>query len=266
MFSGPVTPHVHALEAHTERSANPLAERLDAFVGLGAEERHAIAAITTVRKTINAHETIIREGSNSDRICLIMSGVAYRYRYLSNGKRQIFGYLLPGDLCDTQFAISNTCDHNVGVLCSSQIAIVAASDLMKVRAKFPAIERALSMIALVDAAILREWLLSVGQRDACQKLAHFFCELSERFKTGAYEARGGLSLPLTQVEIADTMGLTVVHVNRILQRFRREGLLCWSRRHFNILNYERLAQIAEFDGSYLRLEARLMPSPMLAYG
>lgn len=266
MFSGPRPKDVHVMEADTERPVNPFAERLNAFVGLGADERHAIAAITNVSKTINAHETIIREGSSSDRICLILSGLAYRYRYLSNGKRQIFGYLLPGDLCDTQFAICNTCDHNVGVLCSSQIAVVSPSDLAKIRAAFPKIERALSMIALVEAAILREWLLSVGQRDACQKLAHFFCELSERFKSGSYEASAGLSLPLTQVEIADTMGLTVVHVNRVLQRFRREGLLCWSRRHFNILNHERLAQIAEFDGSYLRLEARHMPSPMLAYG
>jgi CRP-like cAMP-binding protein len=246
---------------------NPLIARLDIFVALGQEEREAITAITTHRRTISAQETLVREGSSPDRICLILRGVGYRYRYLTSGRRQIFGYLLPGDLCDTQFVICNEADHNVGLLCDTEVAIITLADLMTTMVRFPKIERALLMMSLVDSAILREWLLNVGHRDAVQKLAHFFCELSARFE--AFGRRGveqGCSIPLTQTEIADTMGLTVVHVNRILQRFRHEGLLCWSRRHFDILDHLRLVDLAGFDPGYLRLNHLRTEPRLLAYG
>lgn len=252
---------------HPTAFANPLVERLDTFVALGTEERAALAALCGSRRTVLANETLVREGSRPDRICLILSGAAYRYRYLANGRRQIFGYLLPGDLCDTQFVILNECDHNVGLLCDTEIAILSPAALMSTMVQYPKIERALLMMSLVDAAILREWLLNVGQRDACQKLAHFFCELSARYQAlGLDEENQGLAIPLTQIELADTMGLTVVHVNRILQRFRREGLLNWSRRHVDILDYPQLEHLAGFDPTYLRLQPTRVEPRLCAYG
>ncbi len=246
---------------------NPLVDRLNMFVTLDAEERAAASAMTGSRRMIRANETLVREGSRPDRICLILKGVAYRYRYLANGRRQIFGYLIPGDLCDTQFVILNECDHNVGLLCDTEVAVISLPTLISAMVKYPKIERALLMMSLVDAAMLREWLLNVGQRDAFQKLAHFFCEMSARFHAlGTYDVDEGFTIPLTQIELADTMGLTVVHVNRILQRFRHEGLLNWSRRHFDILDYPQLAHLAGFDPSYLRLNVARAAPRMCAYG
>ncbi len=239
------------------------------FVMLGAAEREAVSAMCVKRRMVRANETLVHEGSRPDRVCLILSGVAFRYRHLANGRRQIFGYLLPGDLCDTQFVILNDCDHNIGVLCDTEIAVISLSALMNTMVSYPKIERALLMMSLVDAAVLREWLLNVGQRDACQKLAHFFCELSARYRAlGLYDKDQdrGFKIPLTQSELADTMGLTVVHVNRILQRFRREGLLNWSRRHFDILNHSQLEHLAGFDASYLRLHDTRTEPKLCAYG
>ncbi|MDQ3074312.1 MAG: Crp/Fnr family transcriptional regulator [Pseudomonadota bacterium] len=253
--------------AISHRYSNPLVERLNMFVTLGDEEREAVIAMTCSRRTFKANETLVREGCRPDRICLIVSGVAYRYRYLANGRRQIFGYLLPGDLCDTQFVILNECDHNVGLLCDTEVATISLPALMSAMVKYPKIERALLMMSLVDAAMLREWLLNVGQRDAFQKLAHFFCELSARFHAlGIHDATTGYTIPLTQIELADTMGLTVVHVNRILQRFRREGLVNWSRRHFDIIDYPQLEHLAGFDASYLRLRTCRAEPKLMAYG
>lgn len=250
---------------------HPLIDRLNRFVTLGTEERAAIESMTKVRKTLSVDKTLVREGSRPDRICLILSGVAYRYRFLPNGRRQIFGYLLPGDLCDTHFVILNECDHNVGLLCETEVAVISLSALMTAMVTYPKIERALLMMSLIDAAMLREWLLH-AQRDAAQKLAHFFCELSARFRGDGQRGdgqRGALyehNIPLTQVELADTMGLTVVHVNRIMQRFRRDGLLNWSRRHFDILDYPQLEYLAGFDPTYLRLEAHRVDPRLCAYG
>ncbi len=259
--------HDRSPSQHPPVPANPLTERLNMFVMLGAAEREAVSAMCVKRRMVRANETLVHEGSRPDRVCLIMSGVAFRYRHLANGRRQIFGYLLPGDLCDTQFVILNDCDHNIGVLCDTEIAVISLSALMNTMVSYPKIERALLMMSLVDAAVLREWLLNVGQRDAFQKLAHFFCELSARYASlGLHEEGTGFSIPLTQIELADTMGLTVVHVNRILQRFRHEGLLNWSRRHVDILDYPRLEYLAGFDANYLRLEQKRVEPQLCAYG
>lgn len=249
------SPHRSVLLAEpTREPRNPLIERLSMFVTLGPDERAAIEAMTRIRRAIGSGEMLAREGSRPNHVCLILDGVGYRHRYSSDGRRQILGYLLPGDLCDTQFVICNKCDHNVGMLCNSQIAVIPVTTLMRTMVQFPVIERGLLMMSLVDAATAREWLLNVGQRDAFQKLAHFFCELSKRFQAcGNQGPEDGIDIPLTQRELADTMGLTVVHVNRILQRLRKEGLLNWSRQHFRILDFQRLAQLSGFDPHYLRL-------------
>ncbi len=249
------------------RHRNPLIERLKSFVSLGVAEIDAIETMCSNRRILQAHEMLVCEGVRPDRVYLMISGLAFRYRFLSNGRRQIFGYLLPGDLCDTQFVILNEADHNVGLLCDSEVAVISLSVMMRTMVAFPKIERALLMMSLVDAAMLREWLLNVGQRDAFQKLAHFFCELNARYGSlGIHEEASGFSIPLTQIDLADTMGLTVVHVNRMLQRFRHEGLLNWSRRHVEILDYPKLEYLAGFDASYLRLGEKRVEPQLCAYG
>ncbi len=264
VFRSPVR-NVMLADAPLQRR-NPLIERLSMFVTLGPDERAAVEAMTQTRRAIESGETLAHEGSRPDRVCLILDGVAYRHRYTSDGRRQIFGYLLPGDLCDTKFVICNECDHNVGMLCDSQIAIIPVTTLMKTMVQFPVIERGLLMMSLVEAATAREWLLNVGQRNAFQRLGHFFCELSKRFEAFGNQGFGkGIAMPLTQRELADTMGLNVVHVNRVLQRFRNEGLLNWSRQHFRILDFGRLAELSGFDPHYLRLDRGLPERRMLAY-
>lgn len=164
------------LNEFSSEPSSPLIDRLSLFVDLGYDERAATEAMTRVRRSIGPGEMLVREGTRADRICLMVDGVGYRHRYLADGRRQILGYLLPGDLCDTQFVICNECDHDVGVLCSSQIAIIPVTTLMRTMVEYPMIERGLLRMSLVDAATAREWLLNVGQRDAFQKLGHFFCD------------------------------------------------------------------------------------------
>ncbi len=184
---------------------------------------------------------------------LIINGFAYRYKHLLDGRRQICGYLLPGDLCDTHFALRSISDHSVGLLSDADVAMIPAHELVSVMVAYPRIERALQLARLAEDATLREWILNIGQRDAIQKLASFFCEMSTRLGLlGETKANRWYDLPLTQTELADTLGLTTGHVNRILQQLRREGIFAWGRGRFAILDPDRLQSIAEFDGAYLR--------------
>lgn len=236
-------------------------------MSLDQDEIDVIKRLSRRTRKFRVHETLINQESPPNVVCLILTGVAYRYRYLSDGRRQIFGYLLAGDLCDAEFVISNECDHNVGLLCDSQVAMIATGDLMSAMVAYPKIERALLIAATVEMGILREWLLNIGQRDAVQKLAHFLCEISARIEAiGEVNSDGSFTLPITQIELADTIGLTPVHVNRSLQRLRRQGILCWSRRRLTVVNREILTHIAGFDDAYLRLRPDQSNPKLCAYG
>jgi CRP-like cAMP-binding protein len=138
---------------------------------------------------------------------------------------------------------------------------------MNTMVSYPQIERGLLLMSIQEAAMTREWLHNLGKRDSFQKLGHLFCELSLRFDAVRDGAIGrGVDVPLTQVDLADTIGLTTVHVNRVLQRFRRERLLDWSRHRFEILDFERLAHESEFNPRYLGLNKREHEPRALAYG
>lgn len=246
---------------------NPLIERLSRYVTLGREEQDAITTLTGSHRFVGSGHLLVREGGRPDCVCLLLDGVAYRHRYLADGRRRILGYLLPGDMCDTHFVISDECDDNVATLCNSKIAIIPLTALMTTMVNFPKIERGLLMMSLIDASITREWLFNLGKRDAFQKLGHLFCELSLRFAfDGDHAFAEAVDVPLTQGDLADSMGLTLVHVNRVLQRFRRERLLSWSHHRFHILDFQRLAQLSAFDPRYLRLNRKLREPRMLAYG
>lgn len=193
----------------------------------------------------------------------MMSGVAFRYKHLADGRRQIFGYLLPGDLCDTHFILASRADHSIGLLTNAEIAIFPTQELMHAMVDHPQIGRAIRQVSMLEESILREWLLNIGQRGAVQKVAHFLCEISARLDAvGMVEPDGSFSISLTQIELADTMGLTAVHVNRCLQRLREAGLLAWNRGGLSLVDRARLTAFADFDGNYLQLAPTVVASPL----
>lgn len=239
-----------------EVPTSPIVRKLAKFVDLPPEEVAALDSLSHNRKKFMAGETLVRQGSKPFSVFLILAGIAYRYKYLPNGKRQIFGYLLTGDVCDAHFVLSRHSDHDIGLLTDAEVAMIPMHELTAVIAQYPNVRRAMVKVTLVEDAILREWLLNVGQRSAPQKLAHFICEISERLLgVGNINPDGSFEVPLTQLDVADTMGLTVVHVSRCLQKFRREGLVDWSRRQLTILDLPRLRQVAGFDPGYLHIRA-----------
>ncbi len=236
----------------SELAANPLVTKLGRFVSLGSTEIAAIDRICGDQKAIAPDQVIIAEGSCPDHLSLIVDGFAYRYKFLPGGRRQILGYLVPGDLCDVRFSVFDRLDHNIASLSDSQVANIPVKTLLDLFAAHPAIERAMWLAALVDRTILQEWLLNIGQRDAYQKLSHFFCEMSVRLKaSGCSDSDGSIELPLDQTALADTTGLTLVHINRTLQRMRCEGLIALRRRRLTISDPDRLAAIAGFNDDYL---------------
>ena len=231
-----------------------LVARLNSFVRMDHEEIDALETLSRNPKPFRSEQILIHEGCPTSSICLIVKGMACRYKMLAGGRRQILGYLIPGDMCDINFAIVNKPDYSVALIGDSLVARIPTSKMDLLIALYPKIGRALALAAIIDGVILREWLLSIGQRDALQKLCHLFCEMAVRLEAiGGINDDGSFELPVNQVTLADTLGLTPVHINRTLQRLRNEGLIRLCHRRLAILDRERLATIAGFDGAYLQL-------------
>jgi CRP-like cAMP-binding protein len=238
-----------------EPATDALCEKLSRFVPLNCEEREALRRLSRNARRIPRGTDLIQEGDEPVSVFLLLEGWAFRYKCLVEGNRQIMAYLLPGDCCDVRKFFFEKIDHSIGLLCDALVAQIPASEMHEVMNRFPRIERALMWATVVDEATLREWLLNVGQRNALQRIAHLFCELCVRLRmVHLVDEAEAYALPLTQTELADTTGMTTVHINRSLQRLRKDGLIATRRGKLTILDFDRLAEIAGFDSTYLHVD------------
>ena len=236
--------------------SNVLFNKLSRFTDLSDADRAALDLLCSHRITVEAKHILIREGERPNDVYLLLDGWGYRYKLLPDGGRHILAYLIPGDLCDIHIFILKRMDHTLGLLGPATVAIISRETILEVMDKHPRIERALWWATLVDEAVPREWLVNIGTRDAYTRLAHLFCELWMRMRAVGLADEGSFSLPLTQEELGDTMGLTGVHVNRTIQKMRAKGMISFEKKKMTIHDPQRLAAEAEFTPNYLHLDRR----------
>jgi CRP-like cAMP-binding protein len=187
---------------------------------------------------------------------LLFEGLVCRYRDLASGERQIMELHVAGDFVDLHGFLLKQLDHTVGTLTPVRYAAVPHEALRRITETQPHLARLLWLSTLIDAAIHREQIVSVGRRTALSRIAHLLCELNVRLKTVGLADDEGYALPLTQAEVADATGLTSVHVNRMLRKLRNEDLLTFRNGRVTIHDWEGLQRVAEFDPTYLHLERR----------
>ena len=204
---------------------------------------------------------LIGDGERPDEVLLLVEGWACRYKLLPDGKRQITAFLIPGDLCDVHIFVLRQMDHSIGLLGPAQVAFIPGPLMLDTMDQHPRIARALWWATLVDEAVLRAWLVNLGRREPFERVAHLLCELWLRARNvGLVSPADRFSLPVTQAELADAMGLTTATVNRVLQRLRAEDLITLAGGELTLLDAERLMQVSGFDASYLHGE-RERPGP-----
>ena len=231
---------------------NLLIRKLEAFGRLPDADRRLLDGIAAPAKDVAAREDLIREGDDPRDVQLILEGFACRYKLLPDGGRQITAFLIPGDFCDLHVFILKAMDHSIATISPCRVVAIPRGKILELTER-PAIARALWWAALVDEAILREWLVNLGARPADQRIAHLLCELLARLRTVGLVNGDSYELPITQLDLADTMGLTNVHVNRVLQRLRSEGAITLKSKRLVIEDVERLMAFCGFDGGYLHL-------------
>lgn len=232
---------------------NPLVRKLVTFADLCDADKARLEALTANPRVYRAGHDLIREGDRPEHVFLLMEGWAYRYKILPSGGRQILAFLMPGDFCDIHIFVLKHMDHSIALLNDARVVAVPAQDMLDLMTDHPDIERALWWATLVDEAVLREWLTSMGQRDAFPRIAHLLAELWLRMRAIGLAENDKFSLPLTQTDLGDALGLTPVHVNRTLQRLRAEGLITLERKQLTLHDPQRLMELSGFEPNYLHL-------------
>ncbi len=185
----------------------------------------------------------------------MLTGLLCRYKIVAGGKRQIVAFHTPGDMPDLHSLHVKVMDHNLGAIAASQIFIVPHERMRAVIHSVPSLGELLWRDTLIDAAIFREWTVNVGRRSAYTRIAHLLCEVLLRMRAVGLTDGDSCDLPVTQEDIGDATGLSNVHVNRSLQDLRGDSLIEIGRGALKVLSWERLAEAAEFDSTYLHLRA-----------
>jgi len=234
---------------------NPLVRKLGCYVRLSAEDKRSLNdAVRLKVRRIGPREDIIREGDSPDQVNLIIEGWACRYKQLEDGRRQIIAFFLPGDLVDTHVFMLREMDHSIGSLNAATLAEIGRDALTGIAEQHPRITQALWWEMMVATAVQREWTVNIGQRTATERLGHLLCELFLRMQAVGLTTGHSCELPITQVDLADALGLSNVHVNRVLQELRSSGLVALRGRHLSIPDLAALGAVSLFNPNYLHLD------------
>lgn len=234
---------------------NPMVRRMEQYTRFSDEDRQLLDELVSQRQRhYAAHEDIVREGEHSPDIHIVLSGLACRYKLLENGNRQIMAFLIPGDPCDSEIFILKTMDHSIGTIAPSLVASVSGDVMKDLLLNRPGIALAFWWSTLQDEGILRERILDEGRRDAYSRIAFMIYEMLLRMRAVGIIGDTAFDFPITQADLADATGLTPVHVNRMLQRLRDEGLIATQGRRWTVLDIAGLQRAAKFEANYLHLD------------
>ncbi|MFH6783282.1 MULTISPECIES: Crp/Fnr family transcriptional regulator [Methylobacterium] len=228
-----------------------LIRKLDHCVGLSGDDQDTLTRLVRDVAWFSADRDMIDEGAAVRQVSVILEGRACGYKQLEDGRRQIVAYLFPGDLCSTPFVFPTIINYSVRSLTSVRVARIEGQDILSAMQRSAGIARAFWLDTLATAAIQREWTANVGLRTARERIAHLLCEIMTRLRAVGLADRDSCTLPLTQEDIGETVGLSTVHVNRILQDLRASGLITLKRQQLTIPDFAALRSAAHFDGSYL---------------
>ena len=231
--------------------------RLDALRPLSGQAIAALEqAILEGLLRAGAGVDITVEGDAIDSVRVLLSGWMYRHKTLEDGRRQIVNFVLPGESCDAQVYLLSTMDHSIMTATPVTYAEIKRPRFEKLLASEHTLAEAFMCETLLNGAIQREWAINLGRRVALERVAHLFCELYERLRPVGLVDGNSYSFPVTQTDLADATGLSVVHLNRTLQELRAAGLIVLRERVLTISNLDALKNAALFSSSYLQLYRR----------
>ncbi len=238
--------------------ANRFVDKLRGFAPLTREATRALKAATSQPQALGPRQDLIREGDRPGPVFVVLEGWAMRYKVLPNGSRQILAFLMPGDACDLNIGMLAEMDHSMQTVTHASVARIEAEAIEAMMDAHPDLARAMYVSQLVDEGTLRAWIVSLGRRNSAERMAHLLLELYMRGIRTGVASHDEMELPLSQVVLADALGMTPVHVNRVLRDLRQSGAVEVRRKMLRIHDPAALIRISGFDESYLHRRLRML--------
>jgi CRP-like cAMP-binding protein len=220
---------------------------------LTVAERDALVAACGPVVGFQAHADLVCEGDKPGHSTVLLDGLLCRYKTLPDGQRQILAFHTAGDWPDLHSYFLNQMDHSLAAMSPCHVRQIPHPVLRELIETHPRLGQLLWRETMIDSAIFREWVVNLGARDAHRRTAHLFCELQTKLLALGLADEEGFELPFTQADLADAVGVSTVHVNRVLQQLKREGLVTYGRGYIAIHDWDELQAVAGFDPSYLHM-------------
>ena len=230
---------------------SPFERKLRAYVALSPDEISALGTFHDRRRRVGAGLDLLHEGQIGHKAFILAEGWVCSYKLLPNGARQIVDFQIPGDFLGLRSLLLRTCDHNLEAVTEIEVSEITASNLFEAFATTPRLAAAVLWAASRDEAMVVEHLVDIGRRSAIVRTAHYFLELGARLKLVGLGSISGYDCPLSQYLLADALGLSAIHLNRILRQLREMKLLTFQKGVVRFENLSGLIELAEFDASYL---------------
>lgn len=227
--------------------------RLERRSVLSDADRATILSFPGEIRNYASSRDIARLGETMDHSCLVAAGMVARFGQTMDGHRQFTAVYIPGDMADLHSAVVPMVSAPLQSMLAATIYRIPHESIHAAAEQSPTLARAFWRDCVIDAQIAAEWMLSIGRHPAMTKVAHLICELACRYESVGL-AHHEFRLPLTQGQIGDALGLTGVHVNRMLRALHRQGLLQTENQVLKILDWPALAAIGEFRPAYLHLK------------
>jgi len=233
---------------------DPVVHRLSALRPLSAEGSAALEhAVLEGLQRAGSGEDLISEGDPVDSVRIVLSGWLCRYKTLEDGRRQIVNFIFPGETCDAHAFLLGLMDHSIATLTPVVYTEIKRARFESLVASDRSLAEAFWCETLVNGAIQREWAINLGRRVALERVAHLFCEIFERLRPVGMIDGNSCIMPVTQMDLADATGLSVVHLNRTVQELRAAGLIVLRERTLTVNDLEALKDAALYSPSYLQL-------------
>jgi CRP-like cAMP-binding protein len=237
------------------RPYSKLLSRLERFGPLMPDDRQLITSLPLKVVNVPAGFEIVSCGETASKCSLLLDGFLYSHKVVTGPRRQITSFYVPGELADLMTLYLPRADHSLTTLGSAVLAFVPHEALREVLDQSSTLAQALLRESLIQAGIFQQWLVNLGTRDASGRLAHIICELTVRLQAVGQARDFSFSMPWTQTDVADACGISSVHANRVIQDFRRGGLVEWESRRVKIRDWDALVGVAGFDDEYLQCRA-----------
>lgn len=229
----------------------PLMRRLRMFTVLSEREVRWLDAATAEMQTVESGTELVQPESVGNDVYVLQAGWAYRYKALPDGRRQVLNFVLPGDFMGLRAHFFGIADHAIVTLTDATVSVLSAFDVANLFQDFPKLAAAIAWSAAREEAILAEHIVRLGRRNALERTSHLLLELLNRLRAVGMVSGRSYTFPITQQLLADTLGLSVVHVNRTLRKLRNQGLIELDGGRIFLKDVLKLEKIAAYDSGHI---------------